>query len=371
MAGSAPPVPATAAAVASIGTVEWSVVDAVREILVALAWRYAFGDLAALVAGGAGGPEGEPDTTTGGWRSQVLALCDLGEQLLELDAEDFGVAPGEPPTAGQQLIPPELLHRAQVCRMPQSPDETPRGALASMRPAFSLLLEVIAARWRRREMAALTAAIHIASEYLPLLAWEPVIGHAADPTRLAASVRPHGSLFGDTETRECAHNRNQRSAAARALRVAGETTVGWRSYLDRQHSHVAHGLGVCAAECRRPCPVMTRLSSAHRQQLTQRCRLALVFDDSAIVRLRHAAPVGHGFGVPSREEVTRAWQHTRERLAGHPGGEAVTRADGFPLPGLPGLFSAVAGSPVRPATLLADVADMLVLQLAEATVQVR
>lgn len=345
--------------------------DAVREILVALAWRYAFGDVAALVAGGAGGSaEADAGDASGSWRREVRDLCEFGGQLLELDAEDFGVVPGELPAAGLRSVPVALLDRAQACRVPQAPQETPRGALASMRPAFSLLLEVIEARWRRREMAALTAALHIASEYLPLLAWEPVIGHAADPARLADDMRVDDSRFGDVETRECAHNRNQRAAAARALRVSGETATGWRSYLDRQHSHVAHGLGVCAAECRRPCAVMTRLESEQQRLLTQRCRLAQVFDESAVVRLRHAAPVGHGFGVPSREEVTRAWQHTRERLANHAGGEAASRADGFPLPGLPSLFGAVAGTPVEPATLLADVAGLLVRRLTGATVGV-
>ena len=54
--------------------------------------------------------------------------------------------------------------------MPQSAKERTRGALLTLRPAYSLLLEVIEARWLRREMAALVAAVHIAAEYLPLLA---------------------------------------------------------------------------------------------------------------------------------------------------------------------------------------------------------
>ncbi len=44
-------------------------------------------------------------------------------------------------------------------------------------------------------------------------------------------------------------------------------------------------------------------------------------------------------------------------------GHKVTEEDGFPLAGLPSLFSAVAASPLHPATLLADVSAHLVTLL--------
>src|SRR5688572_26568692 len=112
-----------------------------HEVLVALARRYAFGDVAAFV------------TDPG-----VQRICAFGQGLLELDAEDFGT----------YQIDPSLLSRAIASRMPQAPQERPRGALGSLRPAYSLLLEVMRARWLRGEMAALVAAVHIASEYLPM-----------------------------------------------------------------------------------------------------------------------------------------------------------------------------------------------------------
>jgi hypothetical protein len=40
-------------------------------------------------------------------------------------------------------------------------------------------------------------------------------------------------------------------------------------------------------------------------------------------------------------------------------GQAILVEDGFPLPGLPSLFSALAGAPIAPSTLLADVAAAL------------
>jgi hypothetical protein len=353
-------------------------VESAREVLVALAGRYAFGEVAALVAAGAGGPG---LTIQGGAR--IDQLCAFGQRLLDLDAEDFGnpdAASGantEHVFADQfrdDTVPEPLLHRALACRMPQHPHERHRGALGSLRPTFALILEVIAARWRRRETAALVAAVHITSEYLPLLIWEQVLGYAGDPARLPADVtgepagpvpapgsadptRP-GSSWGDFDDRDCEHNKPDRSAARRATVVAGEPAAGWRGYLDRQHSNTSHALAVCAGQCRHPCTVLTRHSAEQRKILAAGCTTALAYIDSPIVRLRHAAPVGHGFGVPSPAEVLEAWERTRASLTRHV--PAVLSPDGFPLPGLPSLFSALAGAQVRPDTLVADTATALV-----------
>jgi hypothetical protein len=470
--------------------------ETTRDILTALAWRYAFGDLSALIEQAADGPgAGDPaaaGTARGGTAVDVAsrgdpgpvgperdgaavsahpgaerggdadsvgaagagegsaagagmdivaraetglgpgvdagrlrALCGFGQGLLDLDAEDFGAQPfaadgrgtgnagtGAPSFPGR--VPADLLARARASRMPQNPRERPRGALASLRPAYALLLEVIEARWRRREMAALVAVAHIAAEYLPLLAWEPVLGHAGDPARLGGAVGGDGSRFGVVGS-DCAHHGAEQSAANRALRVAREPAPGWRAYLDRQHSHVARALGVCVAKCRRPCSVALRLDPGTRDALTERCQIAFDFGDSALVRLRHAAPVGHGFGVPSRQEVLEAWARTRDSLRKYPLARAAFAAvdgagaqpqpqdapaprnpqdsrdpqdpqdsqgsrdpqdpqdsqgsrdrrsgrpegpepDRFPLPGLPALFSAVADAPIVPDTLLLEVA---------------
>jgi hypothetical protein len=324
-------------------------VETAREVLVALARRYAFGDLAQLATAGVLSADAAP---------AVAALCAFGQRVLDLDAEDFGM----PEAVGD--VPRELLNRARASRMPQTPREQPRGALATLHPAYALLMEVIEIRWRRHELAPLVAAVHIAGEYLPLLAWQPVLGHAADPARLAAAVTGPDSRFGvpfePGAPRMCDHTRPQQSAAERALRVAGEPPEGWRAYLDRLHSHVAGALGVCAAECRTPCSVMTRLASDIRADLTARCRLAEEFAGGALVRLRHAAPVGHGFGVPSGDEVLEAWARTRSSLRHHELGRkalAGADADPYPLPGLPALFSEIATVEIIPDTLLADVAS--------------
>jgi hypothetical protein len=334
-------------------------VETAHEVLTALARRYAFGDLAALCEAGAARL---PLPVA----AEVRLLCSFGQRLIDLDAEDFGM----PERTGDPLVdthrvPDDLLARARASRMPQSAKERSRGALRTLRPAYGLLLEVIQARWLRREMAALVAAVHIAAEYLPLLAWEPVLGHAGDPALLPASVSGPNSRFGvpggAARPRDCSLTKPQQSAAERALRVAGQPGPGWRAYLDRQHSTVASALCTCAVSCRTPCDVVTRLHPEVLADLTERCRIAHEFAQGALVRLRHAAPVGHGFGVPNPEEVSDAWSRTRTSLGRLPLGRSVggNVAD-YPLPGLPEAFSAAAGREIVPDTLLGDVADHLV-----------
>ncbi len=325
-------------------------VESAHEVLAALVGRYAFGEVAALVAAGAGGGR-----LTEEQAAQAQQLCAFGQRLIDLDAEDFGEpAPG---------VPVDLVARARQARMPQTPDEQPRGALGSLVPAYRLLLEVIAARWARREMSALVAVVHIISEYLPLLVWESTLGHAGDPNRIERSVGGRASRFGVYDEHQCPHSGPEKSAAHRIRQVAAADVTGWRMYLDRQHSTVARALAVCAAECRHRCSVITRLAPADVARLAEGCHLALLYADSPIVRLRHAAPVGHGLGVPSPAEVTEAWDRTRRRL-----GPAAHRDDGFPLPGLPSWLSALGPAPVVPDTLLADTADALLVALARTPV---
>jgi hypothetical protein len=314
-------------------------------VLRELARRYAFGDLAALARAG---------LIPGNHEAEIIGLGEFGQQLMELDAEDFGVA--------ASTVPKTLVNRAKKARMPQEPKEFPRGALDSLRPAYALLLEVMAVRWLRNEMAPLVAAAHVAAEYLPVLAWEPVLGHAADPARLGRTMKVKGSWFGVVQPegpKVCDHTRGITAACARSLRVAGEPGEGWRAYLDRQHSQVSHGLGVCASACRTPCTIISGLDPAVRAGLTARCRLARDFSDGAFVKLRHAAPVGHGFGVPSREEVENAWARSHTSLRHHQILRDQPGSADHPIPGLPATFSAVAGAPIVPSTVLRDVSVLL------------
>ncbi|GII78999.1 hypothetical protein Sru01_39810 [Sphaerisporangium rufum] len=322
--------------------------DSPLDLLTELARRYAFSDLGALAS------KIVPAAPV------IPAVCEFGQRLLTLDAEDFATE------VDVAAVPAALRRRARDCHMPQTPREQPRGALASLRPAYGLLLEVIRIRWERRELSPMIAAVHIAGEYLPLLAFEPVLGHAGDPARWPDGLRGEGSRFGAIGDRECDHTKPEKSAAERTLRVALEPPQGWRAYFDRQHSQLSGAMAKCVARCRRPCTAMAWVPEPDRESLASRARVALAFADTALVRLRHAAPVGHGFGVPSPEEVLDAWARSRAQLDKFEAGRPAGRDDGFPLPGLPSLFSAVAGTPIAPATLLADVSAHLVGLLAAA-----
>jgi hypothetical protein len=285
----------------------------------------------------------------------VTSVCEFGHRLLVLDAEDFATDPGS------RGLPDELRRAAWACHLPQTSREQPRGVLESMRPLYALLLEVIRIRWEQRELSAMIAAVHMASEYLPLLAFEPELGHGGDPARWPAGLRAKGSRFGVIGDRECSHTNSEKSAADRTLRVAGEPPEGWRAYLDRQHSQVAGALATCVTRCKNPCTAMDW--AADHSALTERCRVALEFAETPLVRLRHAAPVGHGFGEPSSEEVLDAWARSRVHLGRNGVGHRATNDDGYPLPGLPSLISAVAAAEIRPATLLSDVAGEVVALL--------
>jgi hypothetical protein len=334
-------------------------VETAHDVLIALTGRYAFAEVAALVARAAGGLPAEGV-------AYAQQLCAFGQRLLDLDAEDFGElnaaleANTEHAVADRvhgDRVPEHLRERALACRMPQAPKEAHRGALGSLRPAYRLLLEVIDARFRRGETNAVVAALHIAGEYGPLLVWEQVLGHAGDPVRMPAAVGGDGSAWGDFEDRECPHTKPEKSAARRVLTVAHENSAGWRTYLDRQHSNTAHALSACATLCHRRCTVYRRLDAGQAATVTRGCRLAQTLNDSAVVKLRHSAPVGHGFGVPSRRELLDAWGRTRASLAKHE--PAIAADDGYPLPGFATLVSALAGIPLPQDTLIAETADTL------------
>ncbi len=344
-------------------------VESAGAILALLIRRYAFREIAALL--GAGLLAGDVSAHRAAVAQQ---LCAYGQRLFDLDTEDLA----NPDAAtganldtslvdpAHDAVPAHLIRRGAQCRMPQSPPEQPRAALRTLVPAYQLIVEVIAARWRRHEIASLLAALHIASQYAFLLAWEPVLGHAGDPARLATDETIVGldSRFGVWEAVDCPHTRPERAAASRALRVAHSTDLSWRAYLGRKHSTVARALGVCAANCMTPCTVITSRRDPDRKRLGEACRAAYAFADSAVIRMRHTAPVGHAFGLPSREEVAAAWQSSRVVIARH--GEvsqAVLAEDGFVLPGLPSLLSAIAGRRLVADTLLADTAAEIAARL--------
>jgi hypothetical protein len=341
-----------------------------RQILVALARRYAFREVSYLVGAGVTGFALDQREL-----ARIQQLCAYGQRLSDVDAQDLAspdAADGATTDTtfailvGSEFVPESLVSRGARCHVRTTPDPDATDALVDLHPVFRLVLEAVVVRWTRYETLAILALSHIAAEYLPLLAWQQHLGHAGDPFQLREdpAFAGTGSRWGHIGDANCPRTKQEKAASARALRVAGEPESGWRSYLDRQHSVVSRAFLGCATDCATPCTVMTQLEEPARQRVSQACRAAAAFRNCALVRLRHEALIGHGLGAPSRDEVSHAWDRSRHSIAKHgPVAAAVLTEDGFPLPGLPSLYSAIAGAPLEPDTLLAQTQQALVDRL--------
>ena len=103
-------------------------------------------------------------------------------------------------------------------------------------------------------------------------------------------------------------------------------------------------------------------------------RLARIFQESGLVALRHHAPVGHFFGVPSGSEIGNAWVMTWNKLneqwadgsnpmldPSSPGYD-VDASDGA-LPGLARMVSVIAARPIRAGHLLRDLGVTAIAEL--------
>ncbi|MDQ3466462.1 MAG: hypothetical protein M3500_17660 [Actinomycetota bacterium] len=306
-----------------------------------------------------------PDVDAGA-RAEVRGLCRFAVRLLELDAEDF---------ASSTRVPPQLSAVVGSAHIPATPLQPDRGALGSLRPTYQLFLEVLAVRWERGELTNVLAILHLMAEYLPLLAWEPLLGHAGDPARLGLAVRGEGSRWA-TGDPKCDHPPALRRSLRTVLHIVDQDDEQWQRYLDRDHSRVSAALGQCASHptrgrpdpgrlCTTPCTVWNRLDPERAEDLECRMTLVGLFVDSPVLALRHAAPVGHGFGVPDRAELLEQWRVTWARLSGpwegsrNPLHEAKTHDK--PLPGLEAFLSVVAGTTLQPLGVL-DQVDALLAQ---------
>jgi hypothetical protein len=308
-------------------------------------------------------------------RAQQLAAA--ARRVLDLDAEDFAtIASGfESPWA----------RRLAESSFPQRPREPERGALGSLIPLYELMLEVLEIRAARGEPLQVVVTAHLIGEYLPLLAWESTLGHGGDPLRLPSFLG--GSRWG-TDDPSCAHPSALRGTAKRALNACSGDLDGYTTYLDRFHSRLGSALAVCALNldttasgdrpdagdmCPNPCRFIRNLPLGRRRDLDARVRLAMLYVDSPIVALRHHAPVGHFFGVPSVAEMSEAWGKTWDQLSMpwrdgcNPLSQAIQEGgpDAEALPGMSALVSAVAGRPIMAGRLLRTIGQDVARALVE------
>ncbi len=314
-------------------------------------------------------------------RARNLAMA--ARRVLDLDGEDFGeIASGfDTPWAP----------RLAASGFPAEPRASERGALGSLVPIYELMLEVLDLRAIRREPLQVVVTAHLIGEYLPQLAWESTLGHAGDPLVLADVV---GDSRWGTDDPDCPHSSALRSTAKRALYACTGDRAGYTAYLDRFHSRQGDALAVCAINgatvgpgerpdvgdwCPNPCGFATERPLEERRDLDARVRLAKLYVESPVVALRHHAPVGHFFGVPSTAEISEAWLRTWEKLSAPwnegcnpllqtPVGAGVVAQEA--LPGMAALVSAVAGRPLGPGRLLRDIGDDVARALEQTDVEV-
>ena len=315
----------------------------------------------------------------GSSHGEAQRLAAAARRVLDLDAEDFAAIALD--------FESPWSRRLAESSFPPEPRDPERGALASLVPLYELMLEVLEIRADRGEPLQVVVTAHLIGEYLPQLAWESTLGHAGDPLRLAAFVG--GSRWG-TDDPACPHSSALRSTAKRALNACSGDMAGYTAYLDRFHSRLGDALAVCALNldttavgdrpeaadlCPNPCTFVTDLSMAQRRDLDARVRLAMQYVESPIVALRHHAPVGHFFGVPSATEISDAWLRTWERLA-MPWRDGANPLGTFPeagsaergreaLPGMSALVSAVADRPIQAGSLLHTIGDDVARALAD------
>lgn len=304
-----------------------------------------------------GAPATAATTTRPEAHRKIRSLAKLGEAVLNIDAHDFESWLSDDDIS--QQIKDQLQSRA----WPMHINETPVGPLSSLVPTFELLLEVFEIRVLKGDVTMGLSILHLMTEYLPLLGWEQQLGHAGNPKQLAEYLNQTGSMW---QTDLCPLNRQQRKAIADASN-AGKSARDWNTYLRDTHSRVAAALSICGGvpnpksevsgqrTCRTSCAIRkenTQLSWA--MVLTRRLR------DSAVLTLRHDAPVGHFFAVPQEPQILASWETTWQGLLADRD-EAPAFANPLrnltrtgALAGLPELLGVVAGKsqPLQPSNVV-------------------
>lgn len=302
---------------------------------------------------------------------RIAALARFGQRLLRLDLEDIDL--GDRPELRREL-PASLLAAAQPLAFPRQPHDLRRGPLGSAVPLYRLMLEVIEIRWRRRESLHVLALLHLLAEYAGHLAWEGVLGHAGDPRDLGAATSGRASRWGDLDDDLCGHSMSQRHLA---IDLADQSVMrspeAWQEFLREDYSRVGEMLSVCgvrgsmrafgkrARACDAECSVWARIHPDDRATLEARCRLAALFGRSPIVQLRHSSPIGHFFGVPSRDELADAWWEMAGKVKRQldidlVDDKSAARVDAMPA-NIASLCCHLAGEPMTPLGLVGRVVE--------------
>lgn len=306
-----------------------------------------------------------------GPRHPASVNCAAAVRVMDLDAEDFAVI------ASQKSLPEPVAASLRACAWPDQIRADDVTALVDLVPTYRLLLELVELYYAQESWPDVLALVHLVAEFLPLLAWQPVLGDAGRPDTLAARLGAGQTRFNPRQ--ECALSEPQADQFRRLLDDPPRSGKRLREYLTSAHSRVATALAVCGGlpawspgaaggstnggACRHPCAVVGPTADAG---LAWRVTLSRQFGRSNIVRKRHASPVGHFFAVPSHQELDAAWGFTWATLvADRETGPAkdnplvsmsLRREAVGSLPGLSSLVAACAGldQPLEPSSVVED-----------------
>ena len=252
---------------------------------------------------------GAPATAATSPRPEVHAkirnLARLGEAVLNVDTHDFEA------WCQDSQIPHHIREDLSLRVWSMKSQEEPIGALKSLLPTFELLLEVLEIRILKGDISMGLSIIHLITEYLPLLGWQQELGHAGNPKQLSEYLSQPNSMW---QTEVCPLNRQQRKSFESVF-TARESQKNWSTYLRDNHSRVAAALSICAGvpnptsevsgqrTCRTPCSIRSG-----NKDLAWSMVLVRRLKDSALLALRHDAPVGHFFSVPQESEILASWE---------------------------------------------------------------
>lgn len=298
----------------------------------------------------------------GSIEAEALAL--VGQRLVRLDLEDVRLL--DRPDLWR-VLPDDIRSLIGAVAFPGRASQS-RRALGSFVPLYRAMLEAAEVRWVNGQTLHFLSIVHLIAEFAGHLAWEPVLGHPGDPVQLVEVVGRRGSRWGAVDDDECGHHRAQRRLANRVLDGTAVRSDGrWERFLREEFSRLGELLTVCATrssgrvggssvrDCRATCAVWDAVPASQRDDQQHRSRLALLLSRSAIVQLRHSAPIGHFFGVPDDDEIRREWDDVKRQAARFD----VVLDDGDLVTEMAQYCSMIAATPLRPATTIATLADRL------------
>lgn len=285
----------------------------------------------------------------------ALRLARLGRRVIQLDAEDFNLVSDCPELSKD-------TRRVLLASSARREVGGSGGQLASLNSTMRLLLEVLQLTYSSDQCDRTAGILHLMGEYLPLLAWQEILGNAGEPASVRVRIL-QGDVKWVRKPQECPRGQNPfriKLSVERVQRASGpRVEKALSDYMLKGRNSVADLLEACtlcpkdsAADGKNsrgaPCGIAPTPSEGH--ELAVRMETIRIFRRAEPIRLRHTSPLGHAFSVPDQRELDAAWQNAYSQILAVEG-FPLTPADlndDYVLPGLPTLIGYWAGLGNRP-----------------------